>query len=55
MKKQENCIIRLSSKTKKKICIVVDTLSGYARIPELKTPDKQFFMFKGKMRECSSL
>lgn len=55
VKKQENCIIQLSSKTNKKICIVVDALSGYARIPEFKTPDKQIFMFKGKMRECSSL
>ncbi|MFQ6342382.1 Tfp pilus assembly protein FimT/FimU [Campylobacter sp. VTCC 70190] len=53
-KNNSDCIIRLSSK-KHTLCIVIDTLSGYAYIPEFKTLNSQVITLKNKNYECSRI
>ena len=53
-KNGSDCIIRLRSK-KHALCIVVDTLSGYAYIPKFKTLKSQLISIKNKNYECSKL
>ncbi|EAK4079306.1 ATP-binding protein, partial [Campylobacter jejuni] len=50
-KNNSDCIIRLLSK-KDALCIVIDTLSGYAYIPDFKTLKSQFVNIKNKNYEC---
>lgn len=49
------CILRLNSKSKKQICIVIDALSGYAYIPKFSDFNVQFVFFKNKMVECGKI
>ncbi|EOH5149277.1 ATP-binding protein, partial [Campylobacter jejuni] len=51
-KNNSDCIICLLSK-KHALCIVIDTLSGYAYIPDFKTLKSQFVNIKNKNYECS--
>lgn len=53
-KNNSDCIIRLLSK-KHALCIVIDTLSGYAYIPDFKTLKSQFVNIKNKNYECSKI
>lgn len=53
-KNNSPCVIRLSSK-KNSLCIVVDTLSGYAYIPEFKTLNTQHISIKNKNYTCSTI
>ncbi|MPV98042.1 ATP-binding protein [Campylobacter hepaticus] len=53
-KKNSNCIIRLSSK-KHTLCILIDTLSGYAYIPKFKTLNEQYISIKNKDYKCSNI
>ncbi|TKX32679.1 prepilin-type N-terminal cleavage/methylation domain-containing protein [Campylobacter aviculae] len=54
-KSGKNCIIRLTSKYKRQICIVIDPLSGYAYIPKFSDFNQQVVIHNGKMIECSKI
>lgn len=54
-KKNESCIIRLRSKTNKQVCIVIDSLSGYAYIPKFKNLNEQYILFKNSLKPCSKI
>ncbi|EAL0007892.1 type II secretion system protein [Campylobacter upsaliensis] len=54
-KSSSTCILRLNSKSKKQICIVIDTLSGYAYIPKFSDFNIQFVFLKNKMIECGKI
>lgn len=52
-KTASSCIIRLNSKYKKQVCIVVDSVSGYAHIPKFNSNNQQFLSLKSQNVECS--
>ncbi len=54
-KSSSTCILRLNSKYKKQICIVIDTLSGYAYIPKSSNFNTQFVFLKNKLVECGEI
>ncbi|ARE81340.1 pilus assembly FimT family protein [Campylobacter helveticus] len=54
-KNSSTCILRFSSKYKKQICLVIDTLSGYAYIPKFNDFNQQFVLLKNKMVECAKI
>lgn len=54
-KKNESCIIRLSSKTNKQVYIVIDPLSGYAYISKFKNLNEQYVLFKNSLKPCSKI
>lgn len=54
--KDEKCIIRLLHKNQKKLCIIIENLSGFAYIPKFQSVNKQNIELKnGKIKECSEL
>ncbi|TKX28570.1 prepilin-type N-terminal cleavage/methylation domain-containing protein [Campylobacter estrildidarum] len=54
-KSGKNCIIRLTSKFKHQVCIVIDPLSGYAYIPKFSNFNQQMVVYNGKTIECSKI
>ncbi|MBZ7935185.1 type II secretion system protein [Campylobacter sp. B0100352/1] len=54
-KSGKNCIIRLTSKYKRQICIVIDPLSGYTHIPKFSNFNQQSLIYNGKITECSKI
>lgn len=53
--KNTPCIIKLSNAQKQTVCIVVESLSGYAFIPNFENLNKQFINLNGKRQECAKL
>ncbi len=53
--KDQDCIIRLSNSRSQNICIVIDSLSGYAYIPEFKDKNTQLIRLKSSTKACSLL
>ena len=53
--KNEPCIIRLMNAHKQSVCIVIDTLSGYAFVPRFENARTQLVNVKGKKLPCSQL
>lgn len=53
--KNEPCIIRLANAKNQRLCIVVDTLSGYAFVPAFAKPHTQLINLGGTKRECGEL
>ncbi|KAA6229099.1 prepilin-type cleavage/methylation domain-containing protein [Campylobacter sp. LR286c] len=50
----DKCVIRLSNKNKS-ICIVVQTLSGLAYIPEFNSHNVQLIEYKNKITPCEKI
>ncbi|CAM4069464.1 pilus assembly FimT family protein [Campylobacter armoricus] len=50
-----NCIIKLSNKNNKHICIVVDPISSYAFIPKFTPSNKQLIVLNNKTMYCENL
>ncbi len=54
--KNEKCIIKLTDKNKKNLCIVVENLSGFAFIPKFQSPNMQNIeLSDSKFKECSKI
>ncbi|MCX2683198.1 hypothetical protein OQH60_04880 [Campylobacter sp. MIT 21-1685] len=51
----KECVIRLHSKHKRQLCIVIDALSGYAFIPKFQNLNSQIFTFKNQSKECKDI
>lgn len=54
-KNGKECIIKLHSKQKTQLCIVIDALSGYAFIPKFQNFNSQILNFEGKSKECKDI
>lgn len=54
-KSGKNYIIRLTSKYKRQICIVIDSLSGYTYIPKFSNFNNQLLIYNEKTIECSKI
>lgn len=50
-----DCIIRLSNKKNQHICIVINTVSGYAYIPKFSTKDTQLVVINNQYFACNNL
>ncbi|WP_257912891.1 hypothetical protein UPTC15622_00433 [Campylobacter lari] len=50
-----DCIIRLSNKKNQHICIVINTVSGYAYIPKFSTKDTQLVVINNQYFVCNNL
>ncbi|TEY00495.1 Tfp pilus assembly protein FimT/FimU [Campylobacter sp. US33a] len=53
--KSDNCIIKLSNKAQKSVCIVIENASGYAYIPKFQNTNTQLVLLKNKQQACSKL
>ena len=53
--KNAPCIIRLKNAQKQSICIVLDTLSGYAFVPKTQNANSQRLEFNGQSVECGEI
>lgn len=53
--KNAPCIIRLKNAQEQSICIVLDTLSGYAFVPKTQNANSQRFEFNGQSVECGEI
>jgi len=53
--KNEKCIIRLSNKAQKSVCIVIEALSAYAYIPKFQNSHSQLINFKHTLKECKEI
>ena len=53
--KNAPCIIRLKNAQKQSICIVLDTLSGYAFVPKTQNANSQKLEFNGQSVECGEI
>lgn len=49
------CIIRLKNAQEQSICIVLDTLSGYAFVPKTQNANSQRLEFNGQSVECEEI
>lgn len=49
------CIIRLKNAQEQSICIVLDTLSGYAFVPKTQNANSQRLEFNGQSVECGEI
>lgn len=52
---KQECVLKLSNKQNKNICIVIEPLTGYAYIPKFNNKNRQSFNLANKEVECSSL
>lgn len=53
--KNAPCIIRLKNAQEQSICIVLDTLSGYAFVPKTQNANSQRLEFNGQSVECGEI
>lgn len=53
--KNAPCVIRLKNAQKQSICIVLDTLSGYAFVPKTQNANSQRLEFNGQSVECGEI
>lgn len=53
--KNATCIIRLKNAQEQSICIVLDTLSGYAFVPKTQNANSQRLEFNGQSVECGEI
>lgn len=53
--KNAPCIIRLKNAQEQSICIVLDTLSGYAFVPKTQNANSQKLEFNGQSVECGEI
>lgn len=53
--KNAPCIIRLKNAQEQSICIVLDTLSGYAFVPKTQNANSQRLEFNGQSVECGEV
>ena len=53
--KNAPCIIRLKNAQEQSICIVFDTLSGYAFVPKTQNANSQRLEFNGQSVECGEI
>lgn len=53
--KNAPCVIRLKNAQKQSICIVLDTLSGYAFVPRTQNANSQKLEFNGQSVECGEI
>lgn len=53
--KNAPCVIRLKNAQKQSICIVLDTLSGYAFVPKTQNANSQKLEFNGQSVECGEI
>lgn len=53
--KNAPCIIRLKNAHEQSICIVLDTLSGYAFVPKTQNANSQKLEFNGQSVECGEI
>lgn len=53
--KNAPCIIRLKNAQEQSICIVLDTLSGYAFVPKIQNANSQRLEFNGQSVECGEI
>lgn len=53
--KNSPCIIRLKNAQEQSICIVLDTLSGYAFVPKTQNANSQRLEFNGQSVECGEI
>lgn len=53
--KNAPCIIRLKNAQEQSICIVLDTLSGYAFVPKTQNTNSQKLEFNGQSVECGEI
>lgn len=53
--KNSPCVIRLKNAQKQSICIVLDTLSGYAFVPKTQNANSQRLEFNGQSVECGEI
>lgn len=53
--KNAPCIIRLKNAQEQSICIVLDTLSGYAFVPKTQNTNSQRLEFNGQSVECGEI
>lgn len=49
------CVIRLKNAQEQSICIVLDTLSGYAFVPKTQNANSQRLEFNGQSVECGEI
>lgn len=49
------CVIRLKDAQEQSICIVLDTLSGYAFVPKTQNANSQRLEFNGQSVECGEI
>lgn len=53
--KNTPCVIRLKNAQEQSICIVLDTLSGYAFVPKTQNANSQRLEFNGQSVECGEI
>lgn len=53
--KNAPCVIRLKNAQEQSICIVLDTLSGYAFVPKTQNANSQRLEFNGQSVECGEI
>lgn len=53
--KNAPCVIRLKNAQEQSICIVLDTLSGYAFVPKTQNANSQELEFNGQSVECGEI
>lgn len=53
--KNAPCVIRLKNAQEQSICIVLDTLSGYAFVPKTQNANSQKLEFNGQSVECGEI
>lgn len=53
--KNSPCVIRLKNAQEQSICIVLDTLSGYAFVPKTQNANSQRLEFNGQSVECGEI
>lgn len=53
--KNAPCIIKLKNAQEQSICIVLDTLSGYAFVPKTQNANSQRLEFNGQSVECGEI
>ncbi|WP_291953042.1 Tfp pilus assembly protein FimT/FimU [Campylobacter sp.] len=52
---KNDCIIKLSNKKEKHICILINPQTSYAYIPKFESDNKQHFLLNGKDTTCDKL
>ncbi|MCR6593919.1 pilus assembly FimT family protein [Campylobacter insulaenigrae] len=52
---KNDCIIRLSNKEEKHICILINPKTSYAYIPKFESDNKQYFSLNGRYITCDKL